>query len=125
MSVDGVGGPRGPGFPGQAPLVGSKAVSATNLRGSSGVDAATLQSADGAASVEAGGATAAEGALRASLQRGEISVADYVNHEVLRATAHLEGKAPAEALQQVREAMRLEFETDPALLALTRRIAAG
>jgi hypothetical protein len=87
-----------------------------------GIGAATEVQVGGTA--ELGSTTASSGAVGsealAQLQRGEITLPQYLDATVQQAVQHL-GQLPAEQLDFVRTELRRQLETDPALLELVRR----
>lgn len=126
MGIDGIGGPRPPGGP---------------PAGVGGVDggegARPLGRADGAEGAEAShsleGASASEATARpdalgdvdrARLETGELSVSDYLELQVDRATAHLVDHAPRATVELVRSELREQLAADPVLRSLVERIAA-
>lgn len=102
MSVDGIG--RG------GPPVGVGAIG----------DAAPTQGATEIGGTGASGGVAASEAL-GQLQRGELTLSQYLDISVERAVQHLAGKLPAEKLGFVRVEMRRQLENDPILQELVRR----
>jgi hypothetical protein len=135
MGIDGVGGSRPPlgppGGVGEGPAVG----------GSSGGGATGAEPGRGAQSTEGAlgtedalateGAKATEAAARpedvmnvdrARLERGELSLDDYLEIQVQEATSHLVDRLPATALDAVRAELRVQLATDPVLRSLAARI---
>jgi hypothetical protein len=55
------------------------------------------------------------------LQRGELSLAQYLDVTVQHAVQHLEGKLSSEQLGFVRVELRRQLESDPTLQELVRR----
>ncbi|HEY8945124.1 MAG TPA: hypothetical protein VIM73_12725 [Polyangiaceae bacterium] len=78
-------------------------------------------------SVDRGGAsTPAAPAERVSaalsgLQRGEISLDQYLDARVNEATSHLSGKVSAEQLDFVKQSLREQLTSDPVLVELVQR----
>ena len=107
MGIDGVGKPGGIGPLGGAP-------------GASSADPATGASFKSELDVAAVARTDAKSPL-SQLERGEISVEQYLDLRVRDATRHVEGLLEPEQLAFVKEALRLELETDPVLVELVRR----
>ena len=106
MSIDGVGKPPGgpgglggPGGPGGA--------------GKSG-EAFQVDSPDAAATTEGSDALG-------QLERGEISVDQYLDTRVEQALEHLQSKLSSEQLDFVRSNLREQLATDPVLVELVRR----
>jgi hypothetical protein len=103
MSIDGIGKPGGvaPG----APAAGA-------ARGSFEVGAPAAASASSAA----GGSDAFQ-----ALERGEISVDQYLDARVESAVAPLVSRLSPEQLEFVRGELRGALETDPVLVELVRK----
>jgi len=76
------------------------------------------------AGAEAAGRSIASGALEA-LERGEISVEQYLDARVESAVAPLHSKLSAEQLDFVRGELRTALESDPVLVELVRRTTSG
>jgi len=55
------------------------------------------------------------------LERGEISLDEYLNGRVEGAVAHLNGKLSTEQLDFVKEQLREQLSSDPVLSELVRR----
>jgi hypothetical protein len=89
---------------------------AEGLHGAGAVDASALDAAAGTGAAEVD---------RVRLARGEITLDQYLDREVVRATGHLEAQAPPAMLETIRGALREELSTDPVLRALASRISAG
>jgi hypothetical protein len=109
MSIDGIGKRGGvtPGAP-EAPAPGA---------------------APAAGSFEVGGAApvgAAEGGdAFLALERGEISIEQYLDARVEGAVAPLVSKLSPEQLEFVRAELRAALETDPVLVELVRKTTGG
>jgi hypothetical protein len=58
----------------------------------------------------------------ARLERGEISVEQYLDYRTEVATAHLEQSLPAEQFEYVRNELRRQLESDPTLAQLVQRV---
>jgi hypothetical protein len=80
------------------------------------------------------GASEASGAIEsaapgsdalAALERGEISVADYLDARVEGAVLPLLSRLSSEQLDFVRQGLRSALETDPVLVELVRRTTSG
>ena len=56
-----------------------------------------------------------------SLQRGELSLDQYLDTQVNRATEHLNGKISPEQLDFVKQSLREQLGTDPVLVELVQR----
>lgn len=102
MSVDGIG--RG------GPPVGVGSIG----------DALPASGAAEIGGARAGGGVAGSEAL-AQLQRGELSLSQYLDVTVQQAVQHLEGKLSTEQLGFVRVELRRQLESDPTLQELVRR----
>jgi hypothetical protein len=74
---------------------------------------------------EIGGASSSRGVAGSEalgqLQRGELSLSQYLDVTVQQAVQHLQGKLPSEQLGFVRAELRRQLESDPALQELVRR----
>ena len=110
MSIDGIGKRGGvtPGasVPGASPAAGSFEVGAA---------------------APASGADAASGASDAflALERGEISVDQYLDARVESAVAPLLSRLSPEQLEFVRAELRSSLTTDPVLVELVRKTTSG
>ena len=110
MSIDGIGkrGGVAPGasVPGASPAQGAFEVGAAEA---------------------AGGPTAAAGASDAfgALERGEISVDQYLDARVESAVAPLLSRLSPEQLEFVRGELRSALTTDPVLVELVRKTTSG
>jgi len=60
-----------------------------------------------------------------ALERGELSVEQYLDQQVANAAQHLEGRLSAEQLTFVKESLRASLETDPVLMELVKRVTGG
>ena len=60
-------------------------------------------------------------AALSSLQRGELSLDQYLDGRVGEATSHLAGKLSPEQLEFVKQSLREELATDPVLVELVQR----
>jgi hypothetical protein len=112
MSIDGIG-KRG-GIPG-APAPGAASPGEFKLGESKGLGAAEQVS-----SAEAVAPGAASDALTA-LERGDISVDQYLDARVQSAVAPLEASLSPDQLQFVRGELRAALENDPVLVELVRK----
>jgi hypothetical protein len=110
MSIDGIGKRGGvtPGasVPGAAPAQGSFEVG-------------------GAGDVAAPTATGGKNDAFAALERGEISVDQYLDARVEGAVAPLLSRLSPEQLEFVRAELRSALETDPVLVELVRKTTGG
>lgn len=106
MSIDGIGRPpRPPGAVGPSEGPAAPAPTQGNFHIESGA-AAT--------------GTAATGPL-AQLERGEITVEQYLTTRVDEAVAPFASRLDANALEFMRNSLRAELENDPVLVELVRR----
>jgi len=101
MSIDGVG--RG------SPPAPVAAIAGDSTQVSGPGEATAARASEGLAGSEALG----------KLQKGEISLPQYLDATVQQAVSHL--NLPAEQLDFVRVELRRQLETDPALLELVQR----
>jgi hypothetical protein len=107
MSIDGIGKPPGAGIG----AIGG----ASNPEG---VRAAEPFKVDASAPAAAGGKVSA---ALSSLQRGELSLDEYLDGRVSDATSHLEGKLSPDQLEFVKQSLRDQIATDPVLAELVQR----
>ncbi len=105
MGIDGIGKPAGGGTP--PPVVTPAPTSGEKF------------SLDGPAVAAPAAEAGASEALQ-RLQRGELNLDDYLEQKVAEATAHLRS-LPGDQLEFVRETLRAELRSDPALVELVRR----
>ena len=94
---------------------------AAGIGGASGKDApraAEPFKVDASAPAAAGGKVSA--ALE-RLQRGELSLDQYLDGRVSDATSHLTGKLSPDQLEFVKQSLREQMETDPVLVELVQR----
>jgi hypothetical protein len=105
MGIDGVGKPPGAGP--SAPLASQVSRAGPEFVVEAASDVAAPQGA------------AASSAL-GQLQRGEIGLDEYLEVQLEEATSHL-GSLPPEQLDFIRETLREELRSDPALVELVRR----
>ena len=107
MSIDGVGKP-----PGGPPGIG----------GAGGIGKSGEEFRVG----EPKAATGAQGSdALGQLQRGEISVEQYLETRVEQAVEHLQSKLSAEQLDFVKSSLREQLSADPMLAELVRRATGG
>ena len=107
MSIDGIGKPPDAGIGG--------------IGGASSTDAARATEpfkVDPSVPAKAGGRVSA--ALE-SLQRGELSLDQYLDGRVSDATSHLAGKLSPDQLEFVKQSLREQMATDPVLVELVQR----
>jgi hypothetical protein len=57
----------------------------------------------------------------ARLERGEITLDQYLDTKVAQATRHLDGRMTTAQIDLVRETLRAELTSDPVLVELVRR----
>lgn len=60
-------------------------------------------------------------AALSSLQRGELSLDQYLDGRVSEATQHLAGKISPDQLEFVKQSLREQLATDPVLVELVQR----
>jgi hypothetical protein len=112
MSIDGIGkrGGIAPGdsVPGAAPAAGSFEVGAAE-----------------ATAATAGGSAASGSDAFQALERGEISVDQYLDAQVESAVAPLLSRLSPEQLEFVRAELRSSLTTDPVLVELVRKTTGG
>lgn len=124
MGVDGIGGSRGPLTPPVSGVQTTSGIEARSLeRDEVGAVGAEAVSTSGAA--EAAARAAGADVERVRLARGEITLEQYLDAEVVRATSHLEPQSSPALVEVIRSALREELASDPVLLALASRISAG
>ena len=111
MGIDGIGKPPG-----------------VNNGGVSGVSGAEVARPAEAFSVDpaSSGSAPAGAAARVSaelgrVQRGELTVDQYLQGRVTEATSHLVGKLSPDQLEFVQQSLREQLATDPVLVELVQR----
>ena len=109
MGIDGIGKPPGT-------LIGG--VGGVQSGGAPRAAEAFTASPAGAGTAPAGARVSAE---LASLQRGELSLDQYLDGRVGDATSHLVGKLSPDQLDFVRQSLREQMATDPVLVELVHR----
>jgi hypothetical protein len=107
MGIDGIGKPPGAG-------IGSVGGATSK----DGVRAADPFQVASSAPTSAGSRVSA---ALASLQRGELSLDQYLDGRVSDATSHLAGKLSPEQLEFVKQSLREQMATDPVLVELVQR----
>ncbi len=112
----GIGGAGGTGAPG-SPAAGG----ATGTTGP-GFDAHLEAPATGEASAAnaTGAVSNVQGGPLAQLRSGQIDLNQYLDQKVDQATAHL-GALPAQQRSAIREALRAQMSSDPALTDLVQK----
>jgi len=107
MGIDGIGKPPGASINGVGGLHGTEAprpAEAFSIGASSASAPASRVSA-----------------ALSSLQRGELSLDQYLDSRVTEATQHLAGKISADQLEFVKQSLREQLATDPVLVELVQR----
>ena len=112
MGVDGINGPGGSGIP-EPPAQDGASPGEFSVTGPSGT---------ASSGVAASGAAAAASSELDRVASGELSVEQYLDARVERATSHLVGALPAEQLQDLKEVLREQLATDPVLVHLVSRV---
>lgn len=107
MSIDGIGKPPGAGIGGTGGI--------PSAEGARGAEPFKL---DSSAALAAGGKLSA---ALSSLQRGELSLDQYLDGRVSDATSHLVGKLSPDQLEFVKQSLRDQMATDPVLIELVQR----
>jgi len=107
MGIDGIGKPPGAGIGGMGSAT-SKEVAR----------AAEPFKVDPSASAAGGGKVSA---ALAKLQRGELSLDQYLDGRVNDAVSHLVGKLSPAQLEFVKQSLRDQMATDPVLVELVQR----
>jgi len=114
MGIDGVGKPPGAGIGGMDGTLGASATPGARAAEPFKVDPSLAATPTGAA----GGKLSA---ALASLQRGELSLDQYLDGRVSDATSHLVGKLSPDQLEFVKQSLRDQMATDPVLIELVQR----
>jgi hypothetical protein len=109
MGIDGIGKPPGASIGGIGGVQSGDAARPT--------EAFTL---DGGASAAVAAPSRVSAAL-SSLQRGELSLDQYLDGRVNDATYHLAGKISPDQLEFVKQSLREQLATDPVLVELVQR----
>jgi hypothetical protein len=109
MSIDRIGGPpRPPGAVGPS----------QDAQPAAAADGFRVDTANPTAPTE-------DASLLGRLERGEISVDDYVTGRVEEAVAPLAAKLDPQSLEFVKETLREQLASDPVLVELVRRATEG
>ena len=116
MSIDGIGKPPGASIGGAS---GSSGVSDLSRAEAARAPAEPF-SVEGGAKVGASSGPSASAEL-SSLQRGELSLDQYLDSRVGAATEHLAGKLSPDQLAFVKQSLREQMSTDPVLVELVQR----
>ncbi|HEY3253866.1 MAG TPA: hypothetical protein VGJ91_07970 [Polyangiaceae bacterium] len=107
MGIDGIGKPPGTGIGGVGGVPSTE-----------GARAAEPFKVEPSAKAAAGGKVSA---ALSSLQRGELSLDQYLDGRVNDATSHLVGKLSPDQLEFVKQSLREQMATDPVLIELVQR----
>ena len=107
MGIDGIGKPPGAAIGGVSGIQGGEAPRAAE-------PFSVERSAAAPASSRVSSALS-------SLQRGELSLDQYLDGRVSEATNHLAGKISPEQLDFVKQSLREQLATDPVLVELVQR----
>jgi hypothetical protein len=107
MSIDGIGKPPGAAISGTVGIQGSEAARPAEPF------AGVLDAAPAAGSRVS--------AALSGLQRGELTLDQYLDGRVNDATEHLSGKIGPEQLEFVKQSLREQMATDPVLVELVQR----
>jgi len=110
MGIDGIGKPPGASIGSVGGVAGTEA---PRVGESFALDR-------GAASAPSAPAERISAAL-SGLQRGEISLDQYLVARVAEATSHLSGKLSPEQLDFVKQSLREQLSSDPVLIELVQR----
>jgi hypothetical protein len=109
MGIDGIGKPPGANIGGVGGLQGTDAPRPA--------EAFSIGASPAAPAPPASRVSAA----LASLQRGELSLDQYLDGRVSEATQHLAGKISPDQLEFVKQSLREQLATDPVLVELVQR----
>jgi hypothetical protein len=112
MGIDGIGKPPGVNIDG---VSGASGAGPARPAESFSVEGSASDS-----SAPAGGGSRVSAAL-SSVQRGELSVDQYLDGRVTDATSHLVGKLSPDQLEFVKQSLREQLATDPVLVELVQR----
>jgi len=109
MGIDGIGKPPG-----------------ASIGGIGGVQVGEVARPTEAFTLDSGVSSAAPAPSRisaalSSLQRGELSLDQYLDGRVSDATSHLAGKISPDQLEFVKQSLREQLATDPVLIELVQR----
>ena len=110
MGIDGIGKPPGAGIGGASAIPAAEAPRAPT----------EAFSVEPSAKASATGNVTASAEL-SSLQRGELSLDQYLDSRVSAATQHLAGKISPDQLEFVKQSLREQMATDPVLVELVQR----
>jgi hypothetical protein len=112
MGIDGIGKPPGSNIPGTSPVSGTSPAH--------GAEPFKVERSDSTSTAPAAAPAKASEAL-GGLQRGEISLDQYLDTRVNEATSHLSGKLSPDQLEFVKQSLREQMATDPVLVELVQR----
>ncbi len=107
MGIDGIGKPPGASIGGAF--------------GASGTEAPRPAQAFSLDPSAAAAPSSRVSAALSGLQRGELSLDQYLDTRVSEATTHLAGKLSPEQLEFVKQSLRDQLATDPVLVELVQR----
>ncbi len=110
MSIDGIGKPPGGGIGGIGGIGGVPGKDAASAAEPFKLDASAPSAASGKVS-----------AALSSLQRGELSLDQYLDSRVSEAVSHLVAKLSPDQLEFVKQSLRDQMATDPVLVELVQR----
>ena len=113
MSIDGIGKPPGAGISGIGGIGG--------IGGKDAAAAAEPFKVDAGVPAASGALGGKVSAALESLQRGELSLDQYLDGRVTDATSHLVGKLNPDQLEFVKQSLREQMATDPVLVELVQR----
>jgi hypothetical protein len=122
MGIDGIGnrgGAGGIGGPGAPAAGGTTGPAAPKGAGGAAFDTHLEAPAAGEASAASAVSNVQSGPL-AQLRSGQIDLNQYLDQKVDQATAHL-GALPAQQRSAIREALRAQMSSDPALTDLVQK----
>ena len=124
MGIDGIGKPPGSNIPSAPPISGAGSAPGTEpfkVERGAGASATTGTAGASGASATAGASGAKASEALGGLQRGEISLDQYLDTRVNEATSHLAGKLSPDQLEFVKHSLREQMATDPVLVELVQR----
>lgn len=114
MGIDGIGKPPGSNIPSAPPVSGAAPAH--------GAEPFKVERAGSSTSASASAAQGSQGSeALGGLQRGEISLDQYLDTRVSEATSHLSGKLSPDQLEFVKQSLREQMATDPVLVELVQR----
>ena len=110
MGIDGIGKPPGASIGGPGGITGPQGTAAPRPAEAFSLDPSAAAAPSSRVS-----------AALSSLQRGELSLDQYLDGRVSEATSHLAGKLSPDQLDFVRQSLREQLATDPVLVELVQR----